>query len=737
MSNSIENCADFEKPMINAEAYPSELKDYKQWVLWSLKERGERKSAKVPYTTNGGIASPTDPKTWCNFDEAFEVYQGDTGRYSGLGFVLTEGDPFIGFDWDHVRDPISGEFDPGIQEEFTGLNSYAEISQSGEGVHVIAKGTIPGSRNRSGCREMYESGRFFAMTGNHIEGTPCTVTESPEEAIRAIYEMVDPAVDEGLGKVTIPPDSHVSGVPGSLRAGVSDFEILERCRREKNSDRFNILYGGNWDVLGSYPSKSEADLALCSMIAAHTQNAQQIDRIFTGSGLYTEKWGRIDYKEQTIRKAMDRICEDPQRKYFAGNGRFIVKSLADEIMGEHHFLTYEDTKEIYYYENGIYRLGGENLIIKGAQKKLGEYSRKSYRDEVKSYIQYETLISRDSVNNLAHIINLKNGLYDLKEDKFKPHTPKLLSTVQIPVNYDPNAECPRIDKFLSEIVSEEDKPVLLEWIGYSMIPNNRMQKSVMLLGSGSNGKSVFLNLLTDFIGLKNTAGESLEDLEKDKYSTSNLYGKLLNVFPVITSSSIYNSSVFKTLTGNEKKVKGEKKYQPSFYFNNTARLIFSANILPPVKNDGRAFYRRWILIEFPNRFDGKNADENLIDKLTTERELSGLLNKAIMALQGLLERGEFSYHKSIEEIERMYRLKSDTVGTFADECVKMSAKDTLKAVVYDSYVKWCNKNGEKPVSNAMFGKKFKALGYESFKASTADSSGKRGYYWEGITVSSV
>ena len=178
----------------------------------------------------------------------------------------------------------------------------------------------------------------------------------------------------------------------------------------------------------------------------------------------------------------------------------------------------------------------------------------------------KTLNKRDSVDKERHIINLKNGLYDLKEDKFKLHTPKLLSTVQIPVEYDETADCPIIDKFLSEVVSEEYIPMLLEWIGYSMIPDNSMQKAVMLLGSGSNGKSVFLNLLTEFIGIENTAGESLQKLEKDRFSAANLYGKLLNVCPDIAGSEVYDSSVFKTLTGNETQIRGEKKRPASILF---------------------------------------------------------------------------------------------------------------------------------------------------------------------------
>jgi putative DNA primase/helicase len=508
-----------------------------------------------------------------------------------------------------------------------------------------------------------------------------------------------------------------------------DSEIIERCMSAKNADKFNRLYEGDWESMG-YKSQSEADLALCNILNFYTHDPAQINRLFMNSCLYRGKWDRANYMGPTISKALKSFSNDPLKQYFTEKGAFISKSLAEDIMAENQFITLEDTREILVYREGKYETGGENLIMKVSQAKLQERSKKSYITEVTFYIQNATMTCRESLNNDHQIINLKNGLYDLKHDKFMPHDPTVLSTVQIPVNYNPDAKCPAIDKFVSEVVSEEDKQVLLEVIGYSMIPDYSIQKAFMLLGSGSNGKSVFLNMLRMFIGNENCSGESLQLLEKDKYSTANLYGKLLNVCPDIPNSKIYDNSIFKMLTGNEQRIRAEKKYQGAFEFNNTARLIFSANDLPPVANGNHAYFRRWQLIDFPNQFKGEKADRNLIDKLTTEEELSGLLNEALIALKWLLEKGEFSYNKTEAEVERLYRIKSDNVAAFADECVKMSLDETLKAVMYDAYTKWCKKQGLKIVSNGLFGKKFKNLGYESSREGT----GKRDYVWEGVTV---
>jgi phage/plasmid primase, P4 family, C-terminal domain len=708
------------QPTINFSRIPAELKDYNQWVLWKYEEsssNGKTRISKKPYTTAGRSAIVSDSATLDSFENTVEAF--GLGNYSGIGFAFTDADPFCGIDYDHVTDMETGEFLPDILEEISSIGSYAERSPSGEGAHVIIKGSVPGIKNRSGCREIYDRMRYFTVTGNHIAGTPFDVNEASREALDNVYGKIDPMNEKSnMRSIAMPT--------------MPDFEIVDKCRRAKNASNFNALYEGRWETLG-YPSQSEADLALCSIIAFYTQDPMQIDRIFSGSGLNSEKWDRQDYRERTISKALQKIAEDPQKKFFTEKRGFIVKALAEAIMGEHHFITMDDTKEICVYENGIYHPGGENLIRKLAQGKLQDYSKKGHLNEVLYYIQNETMVNRDALNADSHIINLKNGLYDVKRGKFMVHNPAVLSTIQIPVEFNPDVECPTIDKFLSDIVSEENKQVLIEWIGYSMIADYSIQKSVMLIGSGSNGKSVFLNMLREFIGNDNCSGESLQHLETDKYSTANLYGKLLNVCPDIPESSINDNSVFKMLTGNEQRVRAERKYQNAFEFKNTARLIFSANEVPLVRNGNHAYFRRWILIEFPNQFKGNNADRNLLDKLTTDDELSGLLNRALIALKMLLERSEFSYSKTESEVERMYRIKSDSVASFADECVKMSDDNTLKIVMYDAYTKWCKKYGLKVVASSVFGMRFKSLGHEYFR----ETAGDRKYFWEGISVSLV
>ncbi|HII79039.1 MAG TPA: hypothetical protein HA261_01165 [Methanosarcina sp.] len=427
--------------------------------------------------------------------------------------------------------------------------------------------------------------------------------------------------------------------------------------------------------------------------------------------------------------------EDPKIKYFDGN-TFVPMRLAQEILKELPVITLSDTQEIYVYENGVYKEGGEYYIRQLAQEKLKDKANRFRLNEVVNYIKNERSVikDREDLNRETRIINLKNGLYDLNTSKFRLHTPEFLSTIQIPVNYDPSATCPKINKFLSEVVSEKDEEVVVELVGYALIAENKMKKSGMFVGTGNNGKTVLLEFIRKFVGEENTSSESLQDLTNNKHSTANLYGKLLNIASDIGDSKIYQTSIFKALTGGDK-IRGEKKFKTAFDFANTARLIFAANKPPKPKNENdNAFFKRWILIKFPNIFEGENADENLLEKLTTDEELSGFLNKALEALKELLIRGEFSDNKPVEETKRTYMVNADSVSVFIEECVERGTGGKVyKDAMYEAYVKWCP-DSVPPLEKKTFDGELKKSGFIYARDKVPDENGDRKYPWLNVSI---
>jgi hypothetical protein len=274
---------------------PDELKAVPQWVMWRFEDRDGKKT-KIPYNPKqpSEKAKANDPTTWATFTEARIVM--DAELFDGLGFEFTQ--PFCGIDYDHVRDPQSGEISADVANEIRSLDSYTEISPSGTGVHVILKGEINGDRRRIGNREMYSHGRFFTVTGNPFPDTPRKVNGA-QEALDALYKSWFGS-DQVLTELPIYPKT----TPSTL--STDDEQILAKCQKVKNADKFQALWDGDTT---NYPSQSEADLALCSKLAFHTRNYAQIDRLFRHSGLYRDKWdkfhGKYTYGALTIKKAIE------------------------------------------------------------------------------------------------------------------------------------------------------------------------------------------------------------------------------------------------------------------------------------------------------------------------------------------------------------------------------------------------------------------------------------------------
>jgi len=287
------------EPATKYAAVPGSMKQAPRWVVWQYEIRDGRRT-KVLHAPGRGQAKSTDPATWGTFEEAVR----SEPFYSGIGFVL--GDGWLGLDADHVRDSKTGEWAPGILDEIKSVQSYAEVSPSGSGAHVIAFGAKPGDRSRAAGEawEMYDRGRFFTVTGDHIPGTPGEVKVPAPGSLEAIYAKFGTST-----KVKVSQGTRTDLRPiltGGSTEELTDAEIVEKCQNAANAAKFNALWRG--DIAG-YASHSEADLALCSVITFYTRDPAQLERLIRQSGLYREKWDRTDYVTRTIVKALQACRE--------------------------------------------------------------------------------------------------------------------------------------------------------------------------------------------------------------------------------------------------------------------------------------------------------------------------------------------------------------------------------------------------------------------------------------------
>jgi hypothetical protein len=301
------------------------MKDLRQWLCWRAEER-DGKPTKIPYSPlTGARASSTDPETWTTYTEAVSACK-ERG-YGGIGFVFTPEDDLCGVDLDGCLDPETGEIETWAWEIVEELDSYTEISPSGTGVHILVKGELSEGRNRKGRFEAYDRGRYFTVTGKLLSNSSRTI-ENRQEELQGVVRRV--FGEEGANGHTKPV-----AAPEPVDNGLSDEEIVRKALAASNGERFSRLWNGDTSDYGSH---SEADLALCGMLAFWTRgDATRLDSLFRQSGLYREKWDREDYRNRTIAEALSgktQFYKAPQTVKLADGTERKIEELRPEEIGK-------------------------------------------------------------------------------------------------------------------------------------------------------------------------------------------------------------------------------------------------------------------------------------------------------------------------------------------------------------------------------------------------------------------
>ncbi len=353
--------------------------------------------------------------------------------------------------------------------------------------------------------------------------------------------------------------------------------------------------------------------------------------------------------------------------------------------------------------------------------------------EIVSRIKWLTLCYEFPFNKLgSRFIPLKNGvLYRGDIQVLLPNGPAFGFTYRIPVNYNKDAQCPKIEKFLSEIVEPQDLPLLYEIPALALLQNPWYQTHYLLIGEGANGKSTYLKLLETFLGKENVAHISLQDLCNDKFMAAELVGKLANIYADLPKNAVANSGRFKILTGGDR-VYVQKKFKNPFPFENKAVMVFSANEPPKITDKTYAFWRRWVIIKFPNEFP---PNPNLIFELTTEEELSGFLNKVLEAMTRI-ELVGVTRTDTAEQIKEEWLKRANSVYAFISECIERDAQSyELKETVYNTYLQFCEIYDFEPLSKHKFTPEFQRLSKATL--SQKRFAGKREWVWFGVRLKEI
>jgi putative DNA primase/helicase len=261
------------------------------------------------------------------------------------------------------------------------------------------------------------------------------------------------------------------------------------------------------------------------------------------------------------------------------NNAEMIEATSNFLLQEFKFITFRDNKDCFYYDEntGIYK-SAEPFIEEKVIIYLKEDAKINMIKEITNKVKIRSYIDRDSLNHNPNIITVNNGVFNLVTDEFGPHSPDYICFSKIPVNYDPEADCPGIKHFLTEIMHEEDILAIQEMIGYCLYADYFLHKAFMLVGSGRNGKGTLLRVMEALLGEKNCVAIPLQKLTKNRFAPAKLYKKLANLCGDNSSRKIIDSDIFKTLTG-EDLVFGEYKGKDGFFFKNYAKLIFSTKMV--------------------------------------------------------------------------------------------------------------------------------------------------------------
>ena len=744
---------------------PPKLLKYSNWVAFYLETRPDGKTDKIPTDPHtGGNASSTDPQTWGTFNQAVERAIRD--NLPGVGFVFTD-TPICGIDLDHCRSPQTGEIESWAWVYIRMLDTYTEVSPSGTGIHCLTLGNLPPCGRKREKVEMYDTGRFFTFTGQHLEGTPTTV-EKRTEALAILHRLV---FGEEKPKPTPARRPASSPLP-------DDQKLLARIRESKQAAKFEQLWSG--DTSG-YPSPSEADFALCGMLAFWTGGDEaQMDRLFRRSGLYREKWDVRHYNDDrtygqgTIFKVlegqiefytpggngqrngvtaietetMDREAARAKPQTFhrtdAGNAELLVHLFGDQLRYDHnrgkwliwkgHRWLIDETGEVYSYALKTARHWLKLAAETEDDDKRQAMARHSFASESRARLTNmlelaakKKPIARtiDEFDADPWLLGVANGVVNLRTGELRPGRPDDHITMSTEIGYDPGATCPRWIKFLEEVYGDNQHLVKFtrKMIGYSLTGDTSEQCFPILYGLGANGKTTKLNILKSALGdyAADTPFSTFEYNDsrwgnRPSNDVAALKGKRLVTAREGSYAVRLNEGRIKAMTGGDP-VTCRFLHQEFFTYQPTYKIWLATNEKPIIRGTTRGTWRRIRLVPFEVTFED-NADKDLERKLRAE--LPGILAWAVRGCLDWQKEG-LPFPDEVKDATEEYRRESDPVSQFLAEGPVITGDTTYQVPateLYQVYRQWSEQHGEKVESQTRFGRRLGELGYNKTRLST-------------------
>jgi len=529
-------------------------------------------------------------------------------------------------------------------------------------------------------------------------------------------------------KVTSAKPLQLSLEQGSWEQKISSLKV---------SDRIKFLIKNGND--GTYASRSEADQAVITALVNKGMDELDIKQIFENYRIgekYREHKGQDEYLQYCIRSAekFSNLTEEERQDpvFISGalhktdNGKYHLKIVQfQEYMNKKHMLKYlEKERAFFRYNDECYEQCNEERLNYLCQRELGKHRDLFTKTVLSNFIHHsiadDLVYAEKAYEDQVRYLTMQNGLYDLIEHQLIPHTPDIFTTNLLPYEYDPNAQCPRFKQYLNEVfLSDKDMiKVVQESIGYAFHKAIPKPALFFLVGNGSNGKSVFIDILSYLCGKENVANISLNLLSSEVYILD-LFGKMINVSSETPSKRNINTDLVKAVVAGDW-VTGRELYKRPSKFKPFAKHYLAMNELPNIDDNTHGMWRRLYVIEFPRKFTENEMDVELTYKL--KNELSGIFNWALEGYKRLRDQKFiFSKSQSMRKMKKEYKNESSSVLDFISRCLRKSEPEDSASFkkIYDLYKMFCENEGyKKPYPK----KDFKStLGNEDYKV---DNSSK-------------
>ena len=394
--------------------------------------------------------------------------------------------------------------------------------------------------------------------------------------------------------------------------------------------------------------------------------------------------------------------------FFGKRGQFLFDKFAEYLMHQHHIVKING--QMHIYADGIY-WDGMTKIEHEMIRHIPSLNR-AKRAEVFSYL--DVLIEGNTGASDAKYIAFRDCVYDIEADEVKEFAPDLVVTNQIRFRYNEDAYDAVTDRTLDKMAcgDPEIRALLEEVAGYVMYRRNELRKAFILIGDKANGKSTYLDMIKTMLGDANTAALDLKELG-DRFKTAELFGKLANIGDDIGDEFIPNPAVFKKLTSGER-VNAERKGQDPFDFNSYAKLLFSANNIPRIKDKSGAVIDRLIIIPFNATFspDDPDYDPYIKYKLRRPEAMEYLIQIGLDGLKRVLDRQRFTVSAKVQKELEEYEENNNPILLYLKDEPRIENEPTDS--VYKDYAGFCIRNGFTAMSKIEFGKQIKKrLGLES------------------------